>query len=66
VIPFIRDEEQLGAYLDDKQVDYLITFPDWYPILSKRGEMVYQSQAAFSIEAGGENMTVFRWQTNDR
>jgi hypothetical protein len=66
VIPFIRDEEKLGAYLDDKQVDYLITFPDWYPTLSKRGEIVYQSQATFSIEAGGENMTVFRWQTNDR
>jgi hypothetical protein len=66
VIPFIRDEEQLEAYLDEKQVDYLITFPDWYPILSKRGEPVYQSQAAFSIGAGGENMIVFRWQTNDR
>jgi hypothetical protein len=66
VIPFIRDEEKLGAYLDEKQVDYLITFPDWYPTLSKRGEIVYQSQAAFSIEAGGENMTVYRWQTNDR
>lgn len=61
VIPFIRDEKQLGSYLDGKEVDYLVTFPGWYPILVTKGEEIYSSGGEFSPLSGGENMAVYRW-----
>ena len=30
VIPFIRDEGQIAAYLNEQEADYLVTFPGWY------------------------------------
>ena len=63
VIPFIRDEKKLAAYLDDKQVDYLVSFPEWYPDLVKRARLFYKTEGSFSPEAGGENMAVYRWQS---
>jgi hypothetical protein len=62
VIPFIRDEGRLAAFLDEQQADYLMTFPDWYPELAKRGVEVYRSQGIFSPRQGGENMRVYRWE----
>jgi hypothetical protein len=61
VIPFIRDEERLENYLDERKIDYLMTFPDWYPLLIKRGEPAFTTQGTFAIEEGGENMVVYRW-----
>ncbi len=43
VIPFIRNEEKLAEYLDQKQVDYLVTFPSWYTNLTDGLAPVYQS-----------------------
>jgi hypothetical protein len=62
VVSFMRDEEKLSEYLDQKQVDYLITFPDWYPILASMGTPVYDSNGEFSLKAGGENMIVYLWK----
>jgi hypothetical protein len=62
VVPFMRDEERLAEYLDQKQVDYLITFPGWYPVLASMGTPVYDSNGGFSPNAGGENMIVFLWK----
>ncbi len=62
VIPFIRDEITLAAYLDENQVDYLMTFPGWYPELVRNREPVYSSDGPFSPMQGGENMQVFRWR----
>lgn len=61
VIPFIRNEPQLGKYLNDKHADYLVTFPGWYPELIAQGTLIYQSTNEFSPNAGGENMEVLRW-----
>ena len=61
VIPFIRDEDRLAAFLDEKHADYLMTFPDWYPDLVKHAVEVYRSQGIFSPLQGGENMRVYRW-----
>jgi arabinofuranosyltransferase len=61
VIPFIRDQGRLAAYLDERQADYLMTFPDWYPELVKQAEVVYESHGIFSLAQGGENMRVYRW-----
>lgn len=62
VIPFIRDEVRLAEYLDSQDVDYLVTFPEWYPLLSTLGKPVFQTQSKFSVNAGGENMTIYRWR----
>jgi hypothetical protein len=62
VVPFIRNEKQLAGYLDQKKVDYLISFPDWYPMLATMGTPVYDSNGEFSPKAGGENMIVYLWK----
>lgn len=61
VIPFIRDEDQLAAYMDKQQTAYLMTFPGWYNRLPAMGKLVFQTDGDFSPQAGGENMAVYRW-----
>jgi hypothetical protein len=61
VIPIIRDEDRLAAFLDQEGVMYLVTFPSWYPELVKRASLIYQTSGEFSPAAGGENMAVYRW-----
>jgi hypothetical protein len=61
VIPFIRDEQRLADFLDARGADYLVTFPDWYPYLSQRAELVFSTAGEFSPVLGGENMAVYRW-----
>lgn len=62
VIPFIRDEVKLAAFLDQAQVDYLVTFPGWYPGLIQHGELLYESEGLVAPAIGGENMRVYRWR----
>jgi len=61
VIPFIRDESRLAEYLEQKEVEYLITFPSWYPELIRGRQIVYTSGGKISPKLGGENMQVFAW-----
>lgn len=61
VIPFIRDETRLQDYLDIQEVDYLVTFPDWYPLLTTQATMVFQTDGSIAPALGHENMAVFRW-----
>jgi hypothetical protein len=61
VIPFIRDESRLAEYLDQRGVDYLVVFPDWYEHLDDGLIPVFSTEAPFAPAMGGENMTVFRW-----
>jgi hypothetical protein len=61
VIPFIRDEKRLAAYVSSRHAAYLMTFPGWYPQLTEGKDPVYTSREPFSPEAGGENMAVYRW-----
>jgi len=62
VIPFIRNESRLAAYLDRSGAGYLITFPGWYPALVRRGALIFTTQAPFAPQLGGENMAIYRWQ----
>jgi hypothetical protein len=62
VIPFIRDEGRLATFLDSQKVDYLMTFPGWYPQLIKQGNLVYKTGSTFSPEQGGENMQIYKWK----
>jgi hypothetical protein len=61
VVPFIRDEARLEIYLDTNKADYLISFPDWYPLLVKHATPIYQSGGTFAPSMNGENMVVYRW-----
>ncbi len=62
VIPIISNEERLRHYLDEKNVNYLMTFPDWYTTLQRGKKVVYAGDAPYVIEAGGRHMTVYDWQ----
>ncbi len=62
VIPIISDEKKLVNYLDDHNVDILMTFPDWYLELGKNKKIIYSTGSAFSPKFGGENMVVYNWR----
>lgn len=61
VVPILRNETALARFLDERQADYLMTFPGWYPLLVQRAELVYTTGGSYSPAAGGENMAVYRW-----
>lgn len=63
VIPFMKDESKLGAYLDQKGANYLIAFPDFYLLLAQDRQIIFNSNSQFTIQAGEENMTVYLWKT---
>ncbi len=65
VIPMIRDEAMIAAYLDQRGVAYLVTFPGWYGVLPVGQEILWQSEGRYSPQAGGENMTVYRWKRSE-
>ena len=62
VIPFIRDESCLAEYLDTKQVDYLITFPSFYPQLTAQGRSVFEAGLGAGPLRFDENIHVYRWR----
>ena len=61
VISIIRDEEKLSNYLDLKKVDFLVIFPDWYPMLVNRSKIVFNTQAEISTTFGRENLSIYKW-----
>ncbi|HEX2981280.1 MAG TPA: hypothetical protein VHO48_13505 [Anaerolineaceae bacterium] len=61
VIPFIRDEDKIGPFLDERQVDYLLVTFDWYPLLAQQAEQVYESEGGFLPDRPGENTRIYRW-----
>ena len=61
VIPIIRNEPALKVFLDQNKADYLMTFPSWYSELAKGATPVFTTSGKFSPDAGGENMTVYKW-----
>jgi hypothetical protein len=61
VIPFIRDETRLARHLDEKKVDFLMTFPSWFPELTSRRKAVFSTEGTISPSLGGENMNVYPW-----
>jgi hypothetical protein len=63
VIPFIRNEEQLANYLDQREVDYLIAFPEFYPTLTGSADVIFTTNSAITLTFGQKNMVVYRWKT---
>jgi hypothetical protein len=63
VIPFIRNEPQLANYLNQRNADYLIAFPEFYPLLTERLETVFITNSAITLTFGQKNMVVYLWKT---
>ena len=61
VIPFLRDEDRIAAYLSERRVQYLVTFPDWYPELVKDRQPIFSSEGTFAPAYGETNMAVYTW-----
>jgi|YNPNPStandDraft_1061719.scaffolds.fasta_scaffold04541_4 hypothetical protein len=62
IIPFIRDEAALLAWMRQNEADYLVTFPSWYPVLTADPGMeeVFRARAVGGGGAGDEPMVVYR------
>ena len=63
VIPFIRNEPQIAVFLDEKGADYLIAFPEFYPLLTGDAETVFITNSEFTASFGEQNMAVYTWKT---
>jgi hypothetical protein len=61
VIPFIRDESRLAQYLIEQNPKYLVTFPNWYPELVRKADLIYETAGNFSQNSEGESMGVYIW-----
>jgi hypothetical protein len=62
IVPFIRDESRLAAYLDSRSVDYLVTFPSFYPQLTSHKELVFEAGSDSQSSELGESIGVYRWE----
>ena len=62
IIPIIRNEKELGIYLDAHGADYLMTFPGWYLDLAKGKEKAYDSNEQGGSEPSADPMTVYYWK----
>jgi hypothetical protein len=63
VIPFIRDEPRLASYLNQRGADYLIAFPEFYPLLTQNAETVFSTNSSITRQLGQKNMVVYLWKT---
>jgi len=61
VVPFVRDEQRLLAWMAEQSADYLVAFPSWYPLLVADSQVVevHCTDAAVTVEQGGENICVY-------
>ncbi|MFN8453591.1 MAG: hypothetical protein U0401_02790 [Anaerolineae bacterium] len=62
IIPIIRDEPALFDFINARRAEYLVTFPSWYPQLTRNPRLVplYSTQTTASQHAGSDNMTVYQ------
>ena len=64
VVPFIADEVQLLAFMEEKGADYVVFFPDWSPAYARmsqdpRLQPVYRTGYAWTSRQGHANMAVY-------
>ena len=62
VVEFIRDETRIAQYLDSNDVDYLITFPSFYPHLASEKELFFEGGGNLPPGGSPENIGVYRWR----
>ncbi len=63
VIPFIRDEARLANYLNQQGVDYVVAFPEFYPIMLENRDIVFVTSNPITLTFGQKNMAVYLWKT---
>lgn len=63
VIPFIRDEPQLAIFLDEKGADFLIAFPEFYPLLSEGLKQVFSTNGEAPLKFERQKMVVYLWKS---
>jgi hypothetical protein len=61
VIPFLRDEDRIAKYLDQRGVAYLVAFPDWYQHLTSGLDPIFRTGAPLAHALESQNMMVYRW-----
>jgi len=61
VIPFMRDENRLAVFLDQRGANYLIAFPAFYPELTRTAKPVFVSGGKFAPLLDEKNMAVYDW-----
>ena len=61
VIPYLWDDDRLGEYMHARDANYLVTFPGWYPIMTAPLTPIFQTNAPYGPDIGGENMAVYVW-----
>jgi hypothetical protein len=62
VTPFIRDEPELFRFLNRRGADYLIAFPDFYPLLIKNARIAFVTNGAIAPTFDQENMVIYLWE----
>ena len=62
VVPFIRDQTRLAAYLNKESVDYLVSFPSLYPQLTSQKQSLFEAGLKLDAIHFDENMHVYRWK----
>jgi arabinofuranosyltransferase len=70
VVPFIADEVQLLAFMEEKGADYVVFFPDWSPAYARMSQdprlhPIYRTGYAWTLRQGHANMVVYetRWDS---
>ncbi len=66
VVEYVTDPIELRKYIHDSEIDYLMTFPNWYkpPILDEKNS-VYKSPYFYAKAEGGESMEVYIIDTSN-
>ncbi len=63
VIPFIRDEPRIAVFLDEQGANYVVAFPEFYPILSSGLTEVFSTNSLVTQSQGKKNMIVYLWKS---
>ncbi|MBL8101335.1 MAG: hypothetical protein JNM02_02280 [Anaerolineales bacterium] len=63
VIPFIRDEPRIAVFLDEQDANYLIAFPEFYPVLSAGLTEVFSTDSLITRSMDQQNMVVYLWKS---
>lgn len=63
IIPIIRDESEIALFLDENGTDFLVAFPDFYPMLSAGLTKAFSTNSSITQLLGEQNMVVYLWKT---
>jgi len=62
VIPIIHDEPRLAQYLDQRGVEYLIAFPNFYSELTRSSSNLFSTNSPVTRNLGQQNMVIYHWK----